>query len=216
MRALSPTRNRAPELLRAREEARALRAARPDVRDKVVRSLLPTWLAKQYLWSLKRAGAVMLAGALASYAANLTAPWYYHVVDLLLLVLGLATLWGVLTEIRTRRVEATRLREHGPDECDTLEDAGVRLTTRPWWRNLLGRLFDLAVLVLPVLVAVRAWTAGDWLGGLAAIAAVACVVTGTVYYLHAARERGTWRQDFLIQERLTLPPVREEWQILLP
>ncbi|CCH34401.1 hypothetical protein ABZ816_11285 [Actinosynnema sp. NPDC047251] len=215
MRVLSPTRSRAPELERAREQARALRAARPDVRDKVVKSLLPTWLTKQYLSSLKRAGAVMVAAGLASYAANLDAPWYYHAVDVLLLVLGLATLWGVLIEIRTRRVEATRLREHGPDEYDTLEDAGVRVATRPWWRNLLGRLFDLAVLALPVLVAVRAWSAGDWLGGLAAIAAIGCVVAATVYYLLAAREVGRWRQDFLIQERLTLPPVREDWQVLL-
>ncbi|MEU4803524.1 hypothetical protein [Actinosynnema sp. NPDC023587] len=215
MRALTPTRSRAPELTRAREEARALRAARPDVRDKVVRSLLPTWLAKQYLSSLKRAGAAMSVAALASYAANLNAPWYHHVVDVLLLTLGLATLWGVGVEIRTRRVEATRLREHGPDEYDTLEDAGVRVTTRPWWRNLLGRLFDLAVLALPVLVAVRTWSDGDWLGGLAAVVAVSCVVAATVYYLRAAHERGRWRQDFLIQERLTLPPVRDEWQILL-
>ncbi len=215
MRPLTPAQNRALEIAQARLEAQDLRAERPDVRAKVVESLLPDWLATRYLDPLKRAGGLMLAGAPLSLIANLNAPWYFHAVDILLLVLGLATLWGVRSEIHFRRAEATRLREYGPDEYDTIVDAGVRVATRPWWRNVLGRLFDLAVLALPVLTAVRAWSDDSWPTRIAAVAAVCCVVAGSVYYLLAARTGGGWRRDFLAEEGLTLPPLRDEWHILL-
>ncbi|MBW4716638.1 hypothetical protein [Saccharothrix obliqua] len=215
MRPLSPARARALEIAYARAELRALRDDRPDVRGMVVESLLPAWLATRYLAERKKAGVLMLGAALASFGANLGAPWGYQLVTVLLLALGVATSWGVLVEVRDRRAEATRLREHGPDEYDTAVAAGVRVTTRPWWRNLLGRLLDVAVLVLPVLAAVRAWRDDGWPAGIAAVLAVGCVVAATVCYLRSAREIGRWRADFLAQEGLVLPPLRPEWQVLV-
>ncbi|RKT57099.1 hypothetical protein [Saccharothrix australiensis] len=190
-------------------------AARPDVREMVVRSLLPSWLSTRYLGSLKASGGLMLLGALGSAVANAGAPWIFHLVDVLLLVLGAGTVWSVYGQISMRRIEATRLRVHGPDECDTVADAGVRLVTRPPWRDVVGRLFDLLVLALPVVVAARAWSDGGWVVRVAAVLTVGCVVAGSAFLVHSARTAGQWRRDFMAQEDLDLPPVRDEWDVLL-
>lgn len=198
----------------ARAEALELLRGRPDMSDLVVRSMVPRWLATRYLWSMEVSGAVMLLAGVLSWLAN-PGPWFLHAVDLLLLVLGVATLVRVWHEIRHRRAEAMRLREHGPDECDTLLDSGVVFHARPWWRRLLGLLFDLAVVALPVVVAVRAWTAGDAGQKLFAVLAVACVLLGSALMVHAARTGWQWRRAFLWEFDLDLPPVREEWHVLL-
>jgi len=200
---------------RARAEARELTAGRPEVREMVVRSLLPPWLSTRYLGSLKASGALMLVGAAGSLVANLGAPWYFHLIDLLLLALGAGTVRSVVGHVSVRRVEATRLRVHGPDECDTLADAGVRITTRPRWREAVAALFDLLVLTLPVVVAVRAWSEGGWPARVAAVLAVGCVIAGSVLIVHSARTAGQWRRDFLAEEGLELPPVRDGWDVLL-
>ncbi|WP_433264180.1 hypothetical protein ACQPZF_34315 [Actinosynnema sp. CS-041913] len=200
---------------RARAEVRQFLAGRPEVRDKVVRSLLPPWLSTLHLGSLKVAGGLMLLGAGGSMVANQGAPWFFHLVDVLLLVLGLGTLWSVIGQVSMRRIEATRLRVHGPDEGDTIAVAGVRLVTRPWWRNAVGWLFDLVVLGSPVLVALRAWSDGGWPARIAAVCAAGCVVAGSVYIVHSARTAPQWRRDFIEFEGMKLPPVRDEWDVLL-
>ncbi|MBB5955470.1 hypothetical protein FHS29_002051 [Saccharothrix tamanrassetensis] len=200
---------------RARAEVRELIAGRPAVRDKVVRSLLPPWLSTLHLGPLKAAGGFMVLAAGGSMVANEGAPWYFHLVDVLLLVLGLGALWSVVREVSTRRLEATRLRLHGPDEGDTIADAGVRLVSRPWWRNVVGWLFDLVVLGLPVLVAVRVWADGGWLARFAALVAVGSVVAASVYIVRSARLAPQWRRDFMAFEGMQLPPVRDGWDVLL-
>ncbi|NUT95460.1 MAG: hypothetical protein HOY78_25870 [Saccharothrix sp.] len=207
-------RTTAADYARAHAEALELLRGRPDMSELVVRSMVPRWVATRYLWSMEASGAVMLLAGVLSWLAN-PGPWFLHAVDLLLLVLGGATLVRVWHEIRHRRAEAMRLREHGPDECDTLVDSGVAFHARPWWRRLLGLLFDLAVVALPVVVAVRAWAVGDAGQKLFAVLAVGCVLLGSALMVHAARTGWQWRRAFLWEFDLDLPPVRDEWQVLL-
>ncbi|MEV0675424.1 hypothetical protein AB0I60_02760 [Actinosynnema sp. NPDC050436] len=199
-------------LQRAREEMKAVLAARPAVGD-LDRDSVPAWLSRRYLRPLQVAAVLSTTSGIGVFLIN-DGPWYLHLVGLVQVVLGLSMLIVTLVEAWNRRTDAARFRLLGPDACDALADRQARRNEDRPLSTVLQALFDLVLVGLLGVVAVGAWDDGV----VAQVIAVA-VVVGTLAQKVLSRvwsdRMHLWRTDFLREEALQLPPLPEDWEPLL-
>ncbi|MFE9750744.1 hypothetical protein ACFYOT_38050 [Saccharothrix saharensis] len=194
---------------RAHQEVRAFQAARPDVEELPAGSL-PKWLAHRYTGRMRLMSLAHLVTGIG-VLVGAPDPWYLDVAGWLIVLFAAMALFGSLLTGVTRRAEASRFRVHGPDEVDTLLASGTPLRGGPWWPVVLDFGSSVLMLGIPLVAAALVRESEPVTAAMTAGCAVLAALLEIGLSAHMAR----WQADFLREEGLELPPVREEWRILV-
>ncbi|WP_367129026.1 hypothetical protein [Saccharothrix sp. HUAS TT1] len=116
-------------------------------------------------------------------------------------------------EVRRRNAGAARLREHGADAADTLAALRHDAPT-PRWALVLWAAIQLALVALLAVVVFQAWSTGPLAQVVAVVAVAFRLAAGALSYRYYAR-RNRWLPDFAREEGIALPPLPEQWQVLV-
>lgn len=200
------------EVRRARDEVVNMVALRPVVTS-TDRGAPPRGFFRRDL-GLSVASGVLDLLAMAVVVAVGPDAWFTTAAGVGLGVVGGNAILEAFQEWRRRTREVARISEHGADEVDTLTDLRADVPTPPW-ATVVRVLYELLLLAMVTVVLVLAWPEGAF-ARVTVLAALACCLLAAVLRHRYAHRRERWRQDFLRDEDVALPPLPDRWRILVP
>lgn len=195
---------------RARDEVVNAVALRP-VADEEQRRAVPAVVVRRDLGLTVAAGVADLLTAAGVVAVGAEA-WTTTAVGVVVGSAGVTAVFEAFQEARRRRLDAARLRQHGPDDVDALTALGA--DAPPRWVLVVNAVWDLALLAALVVVLVQAWDQGPTARVVVVAAVVGRVAAAWLGGRYLRRKR-TWCAEFLRAEGIEPPPLPDRWQVLV-